>query len=432
VAKTVTERKRWNGCLVGALALVGLGLITATPLVVAATAVPLSYVAYGALSAVPPETDLSVVRTVLDGNPIPGEPTTIELTVTNTCERALSDVRIIDGVPDVLTVIDGTSRSCVSLQPGETATLTYEVLAKRGTHTFDHPSVRVRTLSASDAVTATIPASGDTDLTCSAAVESVPRPEATLLRAGTLPTDSGGSGLEFHATRRYRHGDPVSRINWRQYAKTNELTTIDYREEQAARTVLVIDARGPTRVVPQPGYPSGAELGAYGAKRLFYSLARTGVAPTVGAVGATGAEQLGPDGLLWVDTTSEHARSRIDQLFTTLNELPHDDAVTTQDDSIQSVLSRLPPTAQVVVFSPLTDDWAVSLIESLSARGYGTTLVSPDLFEQETPGTEIAELERRIRIRDAELAGGAVVDWDIDEHIDVAIRASIAELHNVS
>jgi uncharacterized repeat protein (TIGR01451 family) len=428
----VTDRKRWNGCLVGALALVGIGLITAEPFVVAATTVPLSYVAYGALSAVPSDTDLEATRSVLDPNPIPGEPTTIELTVTNTSKRALSDVRVIDGVPEALTVVDGTARCCVSLQPDETATLTYDVLAKRGTHTFDSPVVRVRTLSASDAVSVTLPVSGDTDLSCSAAVESVPRPESTVLRAGTLPTDSGGSGLEFHATRRYRHGDPVSRINWRQYAKTDELTTIDYREEQAARTVLVVDARLPARVIPEPGYPSGAELGAYGAKRLFHSLARTGAVPAVGVVGASEADRLGPDGLLWADTTGDHARSRIDQLFATLDELPHDTGDTDSDDGIQSVLARLPPAAQVVVFSPLTDDWAVSLIEALTVRGYATTLVSPDLFERDTPGTEIADLERQTRIREIELDGGTVVDWNIDEHIDVAIRASLAELHNIS
>jgi len=52
---------------------------------------------------------------------------------------------------------------------------------------------------------------------------------------GRVPTDVGGAGVEFHATREYRRGDPVKRIDWNRRARTGELATLELREERAPR-----------------------------------------------------------------------------------------------------------------------------------------------------------------------------------------------------
>ncbi|MDT3436967.1 DUF58 domain-containing protein [Haloarcula sp. 1CSR25-25] len=454
--------RRWSGGLAAALFLVSVSLLTAEPLLLAATAIPLGYVAYGALSRVPPGTDLQATRSVSDAQPTPGEPVAVELTVTNTGSDSLTDVRVIDGVPEELAVVEGSPRLCTSLRPDESATLSYAVMAKRGTYTFDAAAVRVRTLSASDAVTVDLPVAGDGTLTCSNTVSEVPMADATLPRAGTLPTDTGGSGLEFHSTRSYQPGDPVNRIDWRRYAKTDELTTIDYREEQAVRTVLVVDARPPARVTPEPGFPTGAELSAYAAERLFDALSRTSVVASVCAVGLAESDVpggLGPDGLAWVDASGGHAAAHARQVFDSVGRAaarqseadaagdaggeserqPHasDAQVTTadggtiEDPDLLAVLARLPPTAQVVVFSPAADDWSVSLVSSLAVRDYPTTLVSPSLARGDSLGAAVAGIERRARLQRAELSGATVIDWDLDSPIDVALRASLADLFSV-
>ncbi|GCF13428.1 DUF58 domain-containing protein [Haloarcula mannanilytica] len=456
--------RRWSGGLAAALFLVSVSLLTAEPLLLAATAIPLIYVAYGALSRVPAGTDLQAARSVSDAQPTPGEPVEIELTLTNTGSGSLTDVRVIDGVPEELAVVDGSPRLCTSLRPNESATLSYAVMAKRGSYTFDAAAVRVRTLSASDEVTVDLPVAGDGTLTCSNTVSEVPMADATLPRAGTLPTDTGGSGLEFHSTRSYQPGDPVNRIDWRRYAKTDELTTIDYREEQAVRTVLVVDARPPARVTPEPGFPTGAELSAYAAERLFDALSRTSVVASVCAVGLAESDVpggLGPDGLAWVDASGGHAAAHARQVFdsvgraaarqseadaagdadvsgTKSRQPPGDDTqVTTadggtvDDPDLLAVLARLPPTAQVVVFSPAADDWPVSLVSSLAVRDYPTTLVSPSLARGDSLGAAVAGVERTARLQRAELSGATVIDWDLDSPIDVALRASLADLFSV-
>jgi len=453
--------RRWRGGLAATLFLVSVALLTAEPLLLAATAVPLAYVAYGALSRVPPGIDVRATRAVSDAQPTPGEPVQIELTVTNEGDRSLTDLRVVDGVPEELAVVEGSPRCCTSLRPGERATLSYAVMAKRGTYTFEPTAVRVRTLSASGEVTADLPAAGDGSLTCSNTVSEVPLADATLPRAGTLPTDAGGSGLEFHSTRTYQHGDPVNRIDWRRYAKTDELTTVDYREEQAVRTVLVVDARPPSRVTPEPGFPTGAELSAYAAERLFDALSRTSVVASVCAVGLADADVpggVGPDGLAWVDASGGHAAAHARQVFDSVGravargsdadgeaEAPDVDAPsetseesvpatatadggTVDDPDLLAVLARLPPTAQVVVFSPAADDWAVSLASSLAVRDYPTTLVSPALARGDSLGAAVAGVERTARLQRAELTGATVIDWDLDSPIDVALRASLADL----
>lgn len=457
--------RRWSGGLAAALFLVSVSLLTAEPLLLAATAIPLIYVAYGALSRVPAGTDLQAARSVSDAQPTPGEPVAVELTLTNTGSSSLTDVRVIDGVPEELAVVEGSPRLCTSLRPNESVTLSYAVMAKRGTYTFDAAAVRVRTLSASDEVTVDLPVAGDGTLTCSNTVSEVPMADATLPRAGTLPTDTGGSGLEFHSTRSYQPGDPVNRIDWRRYAKTDELTTIDYREEQAVRTVLVVDARPPARVTPEPGFPTGAELSAYAAERLFDALSRTSVVASVCAVGLAEGDVpggLGPDGLAWVDASGGHADAHARQIFDSVGraaarqsdtdaagdadvseddqpEQPGDEAAkvttadggTIEDPALLAVLARLPPTAQVVVFSPAADDWPVSLVSSLAVREYPTTLVSPSLARGDSLGAAVAGTERTARLQRAELSGATVIDWDLDSPIDVALRASLADLFSV-
>ncbi|WP_434530328.1 DUF58 domain-containing protein [Haloarcula sp. NS06] len=456
--------RRWSGGLAAALFLVSVSLLTAEPLLLAATAIPLIYVAYGALSRVPAGTDLQAARSVSDAQPTPGEPVAVELTLMNTGSSSLTDVRVIDGVPEELAVVEGSPRLCTSLRPNESVTLSYAVMAKRGTYTFDAAAVRVRTLSASDEVTVDLPVAGDGTLTCSNTVSEVPMADATLPRAGTLPTDTGGSGLEFHSTRSYQPGDPVNRIDWRRYAKTDELTTIDYREEQAVRTVLVVDARPPARVTPEPGFPTGAELSAYAAERLFDALSRTSVVASVCAVGLAEADVpggLGPDGLAWVDASGGHADAHARQIFDSVgraaarqsdadtadddvseNDQPQPsqsgatrvttaDGGTIEDPALLAVLARLPPTAQVVVFSPAADDWPVSLVSSLAVREYPTTLVSPSLARGDSLGAAVAGTERTARLQRAELSGATVIDWDLDSPIDVALRASLADLFSV-
>lgn len=466
----MTRRRvdRWGVGLVGALALVGVGLLFATPTLIVAAAIPLAYVLYGSLSRVPPA-ELSISRAFGTPDPAPGETVDVTLTVENAGESVLTDCRLIDGVPEELAVTAGSPRACLSLPPGESATVSYTVVATRGEYRFRDPVVRLRSLSGTERLTETIAPDGDATLSCTNAVRDAPVSDATLPRAGTFPTDSGGSGLEFFATRPYQHGDPMTRVDWRHYAKTGEFVTVQYRQEQAIRTVLVVDARPVGRVTPRPGYPTGAALSAYAGQQLFAALSGAGVATTVAAVGVeedTLDGFVGPDGLAWLDPSASgsrasHARTLFRDLQTvvdrnaravTLADLlartgarageadrhapPPDDGVSGEalatdggpDETTRRLLARLPPNAQVVVCTPLLDDWPATLARALDVRGYPLVVLSPDVTGGDTVGQRILDTTRQFALRELDHAGARTVSWDVDQPVDHALKRSLPHL----
>lgn len=457
---------RWRVGLVGAISLVGFGLLFANRTLITASIIPLAYVLYGTLSRVPREATLSVTRMFDPVGPEPGEQVTVRLTVQNETDRTLPDVRLIDTVPEELAVTEGSPRTARSLSPGEEVTLQYTVVAKRGNYQFPDPVVRLRPLSGADQVTRELTASGDTTLACANAVRDPPLDEAAIPRAGTLPTDSGGSGLEFYATRQYRPGDPMNRIDWRNFAKTGEFVTIQYREEQAARTVIIVDARAVGRVTPAAGYPTGTALCAYAGERIYDALDSAGVVTSVTAVGLESGSLgglIGPDGLPWVDPDMESGRSvSPSTIFQGVQQAAQEDATPvsvrspqtttgraradggvaaqsrqhqildvegkrTDTDAIDHLLARLPPNAQVLVCTPLLDNWPVSLAQSLTTRGYPFVVVSPDVLRDGTTGQRVARIHRRLRLHALERMG-ETVSWDPQQPIDYALRLSLPYL----
>jgi uncharacterized protein (DUF58 family) len=433
----VTRRRigRWRVGLVGTLSLTALGLLFADAVVLTAAAIPLVYVLYGAMSSVGPA-DLVARRSFDRQHPGPGDAVGVTLEVEHAGDGVVPDLRVVDGVPDELIVTEGTPRTAVALEPGETATLAYTVVAKRGEHEFADPVVRLRSLSGSEAVTADLPVETDA-LSCVSPVEEPPLRDATLPRAGTLPTDSGGSGLEFHATREYQHRDPMRRIDWRHYARTGDLVTVQYREERAVRTVLVVDARPVGRTTPRRGYPTGGELSVYAAERLWSALDRAGVVTSLVAVGV-GDHDLsglsGPDGQPWVDGD----RGRAEALFAGIRSVVADGAgrVGTVPPSVPAetdaptdrLLERLPPDAQVVVCTPLLDDWPAGLARALARRSTPQVILSPDVTGAATPGQRLAAVHRSLRLRAVERTGAATVSWNPEQPVDRAIRQSLPHL----
>ncbi len=443
--------------IAGTLGLATLALLTATPLLLAAAAVPLAYEARRALSR-PPEPELRAERTVADAA-TPGERPSVRLIVENVGEDPLVDVRVVDGVPEALSAVAGSPRAATSLRPGERVVVEYELLVRRGRYAFEAPVVRVRSLSGADGVDAAVPVEGDDELRCANVVGEFPVPAATLPRAGTRSTEDGGSGVEFHATREYRPGDPTSRIDWRRFARTGDLTTVEFREERAVRAVLVVDARRAARVTPEPGRPTGAELSAYAAERLYDVLERTGVTTDVCVVGlgadrwpaGPGPERSpsaasSPEGVAWVGGTEDRAAARVERLFDAVGDAVRgDDGPATAavrggrrtgaaadggteepPASVRRVLARLPRTARIVAFTPLSDRWGVSLTRALTARDRPTTLVAPDVAG-ETLGGRVVGVEREGRLAAVRATGTGIVDWSREEPIDAALRASLAE-----
>lgn len=443
MSETYQRISRWQATGIAALLLVALGFLYAAPVVVAAAAIPVAFAAYESLSTVSASAELRAEREISATGARPGEHVEVTLSLTNTGAAAIPDIRIIDGVPDELAVVSNSPRLGTTLRAGETESLTYEVVAKRGSYTFADPVVRGRSFAAGEHSTVTVETTGDATLEGLRAIDAPPVDNTAILRAGTQTTDQGGPGIEFYRTREYQPSDPVNRLNWRQYAKTGELSTVEFREEHATRTVIIVDARKPTRVTPQPGHPTATELSAYVSARLYGALTSADVETIVTAAGlpADVDVRLGPHGLPWATeesaTNAETVLDAVDQVamrgptqtMAGMSTPPTGDELSgSKPDDADGLLARLPPRATVVIATPLVDNWPLKLAGALQPHGYPVTIVSPDVTTYGDQADGLAGLHRDLRKETLSQAGFTVVDWQLNTALDTTLESALAHI----
>ncbi|WP_458187830.1 DUF58 domain-containing protein [Haladaptatus sp. NG-WS-4] len=220
----MTETHRWRGVIALSLAAGAAGLAVDRPEMLFLAVIGVVFAAYPRVMGTP-EPNLRIEPRLSNRTPRPGDEVTVTVTVTND-GGFLPGVRIVDGVPALLSVSGGSPRKGVALWPGRSVSFSYRVEAKHGKHPFEPATV-----------------AADTELDCTATTADGPLRDQTLDQVGRIVAQDGGSGIEFYRTHEYRSGDAIHRIDWNRYARTGDLTTVEYREENAATVVLLVDAR---------------------------------------------------------------------------------------------------------------------------------------------------------------------------------------------
>ncbi|WP_049926769.1 DUF58 domain-containing protein [Halopiger goleimassiliensis] len=422
--------------LVAAVTLAGLGIGLGNQVLVVAATLPLWYVAAAVFgtarsATVRLERALELDRPArsddedrLSGNP--GDTVTVRTTVQNAGSEAITDLRVVDGVPEKLRVVSGTPRTCVSLEPLETATMEYEVRLQRGEYVFDDARVRTWDLTGTVTETWTAEVVGMDGIQCSPPVEEVPLGEATNDYAGEVPTDEGGSGVEFYSVRDYEPGDPVGAIDWRRYANTRDLATVEYRAERATRVVCLVDARSSQfRAATTESLPA-AERSADAAERTVDALLEAGHPTGVVALQRNRIDSVPPG-------TDPTTRVRIEELLRTARGSNRTAkswvrSRSSGTDLAAEVAATLPGEAQVYLFSSFVDETPVDLVEGLSTRGYEVRVVSPDVTDAEDLATRLEALDRQTRLANTRATGARVVDWDLDRPLGLVLHEAIEEV----
>jgi len=411
----VRPTNRWRGVSAVALLAGALGVVFSRPLVLLSGVVGVAFAAY-ARTASASEVTLDVTRTVSDDEPLPNDEVTVRLTVENAGETVLPDLRIVDGVPDALPVTDGPARLGTALRPGATASLSYTVTAERGDHAFDPVTVIARDFSGATEV--------ETEIECETTLRCVPKLGTTVdvpLRdqttryTGRVTTDTGGSGVEFHATREYRPGDPLSRVDWNRLARTGELTTVEFREERAASVVVAVDTREKAYLAREDDERNAVQYGVDAAGKIVTKLLDAG--------DRVGLASLGSENCWLAPGAGHDHQARARDLLAThpaFAPVPSDETFY-PSTRLRELRKRLPASSQVVFVTPLCDEYGAKVARRLDAEGHLVTVVSPDPTATATPGQRFARTRRTHRISDLRSAGIRVVDWDTDESFGVAL-----------
>ncbi|RXK49973.1 DUF58 domain-containing protein [Halorientalis pallida] len=444
---------RWHGALVGALFASALGLYVGDHVFFLAATIPLAYVVYGHVTGLGPPS-LYIERTFDDDHVDPGDTVTVQLTVENTGDRPIPDLRLVDGVPEDVAVPDGSPAGSVALRPDESATVSYEVRPPRGAHEFGTVAVRGRSLAGTVTGTTTLAPDGDDTLRCTTLLDEFPLQDPTTPFAGQAPTDTGGDGIEFHSIREYRRGDPLSHVDWRRLARTGELATVTYRQERAAAVVFVVDDRPGARCQPPQGGPSALDYAVYAASQGLVTLTEEGhrvgvttlspgndrdwVSPGRGSATESAASDLF-DRVQDDDAepaTTESARTPVatDGAGSAATQEgagtgpDEGDAATDSDGAALGLrlAEWLPAHAQVVLCTPLVDDVPVGVVETLLSNRHAVTVLSPNVTgsvdgNYPTPGQAVVDVQRRLRLTDLERLGVSATDWQPETPLQVAL-----------
>jgi uncharacterized repeat protein (TIGR01451 family) len=420
---TPRRTNRWRGVVAVGLVAAAVGLVADESVLVLLAVPALVFAAYPRLTAPPdPSGALTIDRRLDDDTPAPGDPVEVTVTVRNAGESTLFDCRVVDGVPAALSVVDGTPRGAAFLRPGAEATVEYTVEATDGTHDFDPATVVVRDASGAWEVETAV--GTETTVDCALDETTDPARDLTVREAGHVVSERGGAGVEFHRTRDYRRGDPTSRIDWNRYARDGDLTTVEYREEQATSVVLVVDATASAYRAAgddDADDPHAVVRSVTAARQLFRTLSsrrnRVGVA-TLGRAVAWLPPGAGPDHL-----------TRANELFAThpafsATTPPNGSTEESVDDQVDRLRTLLPDATQVVLLSPLCAEAVVRAATTLESHGHPVTVLSPDATDDDSVGERLAGVERRNRLHRLRRVGVDVVDWSPAEPLGPTLAAA--------
>jgi uncharacterized protein (DUF58 family) len=408
----------WQGVSVVALVGIGIGVIIEQAAVLMAGIVGIGFVAWARSAAFDPDgACVSISRDLDAEDPEPGDELEIRVTVRNESGQFLPDLRVVDGVPEALSVVDGSPRIGTALRSNESTSFTYAVRARRGVHPFETSRLVARDLTGSIEEVRHVDA--ETTVTCipslGASTETVPLREQATQHAGRVETASGGAGVEFHATREYQPGDPMSRVDWNRRARTGELTTIQFREERAATVVLVIDARPSAYRAPESGGARAVDRSVDAAGGLYAALTAAGNRVGITAVSSEPC---------WLAPGSgvEHGIEARELLATHPALAPVSPSEQPSPARWEERFrKRLDPGLQVIVLSPLSDGWGRDFARRSNEHGHRTTVISIDATTDREPGHRLSRVARTQRISTLRSAGIPVIDWQWKETLDTAL-----------
>lgn len=426
-----TRTGNWNFLTPAALVLVLFGVFTGSAAYYFAATIPLIFLLYTSISRIPND-PISTSREIEPSDPMPGDRVDVTLEVENTSTRPLTDVRVIDGVPDRLGVRDGSPRKCTSLRSGETTEINYSITAKRGEDPFKPVNMKITALNQKTASKDFVHADGDTRVTCRIGLEDAPLRQETIEKVGNITTDQGGSGIEFHSLRDYRSTDPLKQVEWRHFAKTRELATKEFREQRSAKIVLIVDARSVTDVRGNEISPSGRELSFYAAKTVFdflrnspHSVGMTGLGMEYDEI----SEVTTASGVPWISPSSRGLEKKSREFFSAVDK----DPLEGEDGEFyaEEIYGMIPPGAQVIIFSPVLDDALEPLAKTIRMHEHAVTVVTPDIAGEGTKGKDVEGLERKFRIARLKKYS-EVIDWEGTEPLSITISKAVKRIKNAA
>ncbi|MEE8593510.1 MAG: DUF58 domain-containing protein [Candidatus Bipolaricaulota bacterium] len=332
-------------------------------------------------------------------------------------------ISVIDQLPAGAQLIEGENQFLGPLLRGQSVRFSYRVVLPRGKHRFSQVVVtawsRWGLASRMESILheSVIIAHPKAELLGAIAIH----PRRTRAFAGPVKAKLGGQGLDFFGCRSYVPGDDIRRINWRAYARQDNLIVNEYELERLADVSIIVDAR--LQAHCRLGEDTTFDYSLRAAASLTSHFLRVGNVVGLLVYG---------DIVHWVFPGVGKTQER--RIFDSLAAACAAEKDVFED--LRKIPTRLfPAQSQLVFVSPLIDDDDVEVIALLIDRGYSIILVCPHAaaWEAEKIGsspsvqiaTRMSNLRRSLFLDSLVRTGTRIVNWDIAEPLTQAIARDL-------
>lgn len=384
-------------------------------------AIPLIVYLLAAIALRPEAVEITVARAFTPDHAPQDTPVTVKLSVLNV-GKSVGELAVQDTLPNGVTLLDGKTSTVASLRENATLELEYTITARRGEYAGYEAIIRVRDilgLFEQPLIYRTAPRLVVHPQYPKLARIKI-RPPQTRGFAGPIAARQGGSGIDFWSVREYQANDPQGQINWRLSARSErELFTNVFEQERVADVGLILDARERTNVLLM-------------SESLFEHSVRATAALAENFLNDGNRVSLLVYGPGITRVFPGYGRVQRNRILRELSKA--DPGVNYALESLTHLPTRLfPAKSQLVVISPLLPEDIPTLVR-MRAHGYAVMVVSPDpvsfesvLFSDTTsPAYRIASAERHLMLRQMRQCGAQIVNWRVDQPLEVAIRETLA------
>lgn len=379
--------------------------------------IPLVVFLFSAIYHLPEEHGFSMQREIKPDHGFPETPITIKMVIQNE-GNPIDELAIKDILPRGITLKKGQSSIINALDRGARLEIEYEIEAHRGN--YDNFKAEIAWRDFGGFFEKTMVFSSDSNLIIKPHYPKLSRikirPPQTRGFAGPIAARQGGSGIDFYGVREYQSGDAQRQINWKIASRYDqEMFTNVYEQERVADVGIVLDARQSVNI----DSPSGSlfEYSVIAAASFAEYFLEEGNRVSLLSYGG-GLGKIYPG----------YGRIHKDRILKALAKA--NPGKNYALDNLALLPTRFfPAKSQIVVISPLSPQ-DIPVYIQMRARGYAVIVVSPDSVAFEAAlyndhnslAQRMTYAERNLLLQHIQRCGIQVVNWKVDQPLEVATR----------
>jgi uncharacterized protein (DUF58 family) len=190
------------------------------------------------------EPSIELVREISNGKIFENDRAEITLKLKNK-GHSIQFLEIFDKLPDRVSIEKGSNFSVTSFKQKEEFTIKYEIgCPVRGHYQIGPLYLRMRDFFGLFTIEKII--DDDAKLTVIPKVEDLKgfgsRSKSNPF-PGIMRTNYAGSGMEFHGIRNYTPGDNFKKINWKAFARWNNIMVNEFEIDSTTDVIIILDSR---------------------------------------------------------------------------------------------------------------------------------------------------------------------------------------------